>query len=218
MGLVEAAGEDLHQRHLVRSAVWRIRRPVQWARRSRSAACSASSMMPETVCRRQPSTLARRQFAARFDLTLTPETQALCRSMPLDDLRPSASGVVREVARGAALDWSRASNSASSSGSFLNCMCLVGCVQEPGSIGRRRLGARTGGRSRRARVGNHPRPQRLTDRRAVCHDFSRRPRRSSTGASLHRPRAGVAPASRFLDRLNAHSPVKGRRYVRRCSA
>ncbi len=155
------------------------------------------------------------QFAARFDCTLDPATFARCASTPLDDLpaervwgelekllllapRPSAGftlardlGVVRAL-------WAE-------------MHALVDCPQEPewhpeGDVWIHTLMVIDEAAARNADLS---RPQMLAVMLgAVTHDFGK-PLTTAfvdgrTRSLDHEP-AGVAPAERFLDRLNVHT-------------
>ena len=154
------------------------------------------------------------QFAARFSLTLDPHTRDLCRAMPLDDLpaerlwgeiekmldapRPS-------VGLALALDLGIVSKL------FPELEALVGCVQEPewhpeGDVWVHTLQVVD---QARTRVDDLPRPQRLAVMLgAVCHDFGKPATTAFIDGrirSIDHEEQGVAPATRFLDRLNVHS-------------
>lgn len=154
------------------------------------------------------------QFAARFDLTLTPDTHALCRVMPLDDLPAERIWGEFEKLLGApapsvglklALDLGIVERL------FPELYALVGCVQEPewhpeGDVWVHTLQVVD---QARTRVDDLPRPQRLAIMLgAVCHDFGKPATTAFIDGrirSIDHEEQGVAPASRFLDRLNVHS-------------
>jgi tRNA nucleotidyltransferase (CCA-adding enzyme) len=155
------------------------------------------------------------QFAARFELTLDPDTAELCRTIPLDDLpaeriwgeveklllkaaRPSIGLVLARE-----LDVVRRL--------FPELDALAGCEQEPewhpeGDVWVHTLMVVD---EARARIGGLPRAQQVAVMLgAVCHDLGK----PSTTAlvdgrirSMDHEQAGVEPAARFLDRLNVHS-------------
>ncbi|MFN7981820.1 MAG: CCA tRNA nucleotidyltransferase [Vicinamibacterales bacterium] len=154
------------------------------------------------------------QFAARFDLTLTPETQALCRSMPLDDLPAERIWGEFEKLLGAprpSIGLALALELGIVERLFPELHALVGCVQEPewhpeGDVWVHTLQVVD---QARTRVDDLPRPQRLAIMLgAVCHDFGKPATTAFIDGrirSIDHEEQGVAPASRFLDRLNAHS-------------
>jgi tRNA nucleotidyltransferase (CCA-adding enzyme) len=154
------------------------------------------------------------QFAARFDLSLEPASAELCRRVALDDLpaeriwgeiekllaapRPSVGfrlaleiGVVERL--------------------FPELHALVGCPQEPewhpeGDVWVHTLQVVD---QARRRVDDLPRPQRLAVMLgAVCHDFGKPATTALVDGrirSIDHEEQGVAPASRFLERLNLQS-------------
>lgn len=154
------------------------------------------------------------QFAARFNLTLDAETRAICRAIPLDDL--PAERVWGEVEK--LLDAPRPSIGLALALDlgvverlFPELHALVGCVQEPewhpeGDVWVHTLQVVD---QARTRVNDLPRPQRLAIMLgAVCHDFGKPATTAFIDGrirSIDHEEQGVAPATRFLDRLNVQS-------------
>ena len=154
------------------------------------------------------------QFAARFDLTVDQETRDLCRTMSLDDL--PAERVWGEIEK--MLDAPRPSIGLALALDlgiverlFPELHALVGCVQEPewhpeGDVWVHTLQVID---QARTRVDDLPRPQRLAVMLgAVCHDFGKPATTAFSDGrirSIDHEEQGVAPATRFLDRLNVHS-------------
>ncbi|MEQ1908375.1 MAG: polynucleotide adenylyltransferase [Vicinamibacterales bacterium] len=154
------------------------------------------------------------QFAARFDLTLDQETRDLCRTMSLDDL--PAERIWGEIEK--MLDAPRPSIGLALmldlgivERLFPELHALVGCVQEPewhpeGDVWVHTLQVVD---QARTRVDDLPRPQRLAVMLgAVCHDFGKPATTAFSDGrmrSIDHEEQGVAPATRFLDRLNVHS-------------
>jgi tRNA nucleotidyltransferase (CCA-adding enzyme) len=154
------------------------------------------------------------QFAARFQLTMDQATRDVCRAIALDDLpaeriwgefekllsapRPSVGfalalelGVVERL--------------------FPELHALVGCVQEPewhpeGDVWVHTLQVID---QARQRVDDLPRPKRIAIMLgAVCHDFGKPATTAFIDGrirSMDHEEQGVAPAARFLDRLNIQS-------------
>ncbi len=154
------------------------------------------------------------QFAARFNLTLTPETHALCRAMPLDDLPAERIwGEFEKLlfAPKPSIGFALALDLGIVERLFPELQALVGCVQEPewhpeGDVWVHTLQVVD---QARTRVDDLPRPQRLAIMLgAVCHDFGKPATTAFIDGrirSIDHEEQGVAPASRFLDRLNVHS-------------
>lgn len=154
------------------------------------------------------------QFAARFGLALEDRSREICRAIPVDDLpaervwgefekllfapRPSVGlrllldlGIVERL--------------------FPELHALVGCAQEPewhpeGDVWVHTLQVVD---QARTRVDDLPRPKALAVLLgAVCHDFGKPATTAFIDGrirSIDHEEQGVAPASRFLDRLNVHS-------------
>jgi len=154
------------------------------------------------------------QFAARFDLTLTPDTHALCRRMPLDDLPAERIWGEFEKLLGApkpSIGLALALDLGIVERLFPELHALVGCVQEPewhpeGDVWVHTLQVVD---QARTRIDDLPRPQRLAIMLgAVCHDFGKPATTAFIDGrirSIDHEEQGVAPASRFLDRLNIYS-------------
>jgi tRNA nucleotidyltransferase (CCA-adding enzyme) len=155
------------------------------------------------------------QFVARFDLTMDPATADLCRTIPLDDLpaeriwgemekllllsaRPSIGlvlgrdlGVIERL--------------------FPEYAALVGCPQEPewhpeGDVWVHTLLVVD---QMRLRIADRPRAEQITLMlAAIAHDFGKPATTAVIDGrirSLNHEEEGVAPALRFLDRLNIHT-------------
>lgn len=154
------------------------------------------------------------QFAARFNLTLTPETRDICRAMPLDDLPAERIWGEFEKLLGAprpSIGLALALDLGIVERLFPELHALVGCVQEPewhpeGDVWVHTLQVVD---QARTRVDDLPRPQRLAIMLgAVCHDFGKPATTAFIDGrirSIDHEEQGVAPASRFLDRLNVHT-------------
>lgn len=154
------------------------------------------------------------QFAARFELTLDEASARICRDVALDDL--PAERVWGEVEKllGAAtpsIGLSLALDLGIPAKLFPELQALVGCVQEPewhpeGDVWVHTLQVVD---QARTRVDDLPRAQRLAIMLgAVCHDFGKPATTAFIDGrirSIDHEEQGVAPASRFLDRLNVHS-------------
>lgn len=155
------------------------------------------------------------QFVARFELAVTPETMAVCRAIPLDDLPseriwgefekllllPSRPSLGFEFAREAGVVSSLLPEMAA----------LIGCGQEPewhpeGDVWVHTLMVVD---QARARIDDLPRWAKIAVMLgAVCHDFGK----PATTAffdgrirSYNHEEAGVEPARALLDRLNVHA-------------
>ena len=154
------------------------------------------------------------QFAARFALTMDEDTRAICRAIPLDDLPAERIWGEFEkllMAPQPSIGLALALDLGVVERLFPELHALVGCVQEPewhpeGDVWVHTLQVVN---QARTRVDDLTRPERLAILLgAVCHDFGKP---ATTAFSDGRIRSigheaqGVAPASRFLDRLNVHS-------------
>jgi tRNA nucleotidyltransferase (CCA-adding enzyme) len=155
------------------------------------------------------------QFAARFQCQLEPGTFELCASIPLDDL--PAERIWGEVEK-LLLQASRPSDGlrlALELGVirqlFPEMAALVGCPQEPewhpeGDVWIHTLMVVD---QARTRIDDLDHPQKVTVMLgAVCHDLGKPPTTAFVDGrirSMEHEQAGVAPATRLMDRLNVHS-------------
>jgi tRNA nucleotidyltransferase (CCA-adding enzyme) len=154
------------------------------------------------------------QFAARFDLTVDEETRAICRAVPLDDLPSERVWGEIEKLLGAprpSIGLALALDLGVVQRLFPELHALVGCVQEPewhpeGDVWVHTLQVVD---QARTRVDDLSRPRRLAVMLgAVCHDFGKPATTAFLDGrirSIDHEEQGVAPAARFLDRLNVHS-------------
>ena len=154
------------------------------------------------------------QFAARFSLTLDDASRTICRAIPLDDLPAERIWGEFEKLLGAprpSIGLALALDLGVVERLFPELHALVGCVQEPewhpeGDVWVHTLQVVD---QARTRVDDLPRPQRLAIMLgAVCHDFGKPVTTAFIDGrirSIDHEEQGVAPASRFLDRLNIHS-------------
>jgi tRNA nucleotidyltransferase (CCA-adding enzyme) len=155
------------------------------------------------------------QFAARFELIATDETKAILRSIPLDDLPPERIwGEVEKLlfqAERPSLGLALALELGVVDRLWPELRALVGCPQEPewhpeGDVWVHTLMVVD---QARARVDDLPRgPAAAMMLGALCHDLGK-PETTAVSdgriRSLGHEEAGVAPATRFLDRLNVQS-------------
>jgi tRNA nucleotidyltransferase (CCA-adding enzyme) len=154
------------------------------------------------------------QFAARLDLTVDEETRAICRAVPLDDLPSERVWGEIEKLLGAprpSIGLALALDLGVVQRLFPELHALVGCVQEPewhpeGDVWVHTLQVVD---QARTRVDDLSRPRRLAVMLgAVCHDFGKPATTAFLDGrirSIDHEEQGVAPAARFLDRLNVHS-------------
>ena len=154
------------------------------------------------------------QFAARFDLAMDDASRAICLAIPLDDLPAERIwGEVEKLlmAPRPSIGLALALDLGVVERLFPELHALVGCVQEPewhpeGDVWVHTLQVVD---QARTRVDDLPRPQRLAIMLgAVCHDFGKPATTAFSDGrirSIDHEEQGVAPASRFLDRLNVHS-------------
>jgi tRNA nucleotidyltransferase (CCA-adding enzyme) len=154
------------------------------------------------------------QFVARFGLSLDPETRALCRTIPLDDL--PAERVWGEIekllfAPRPSVGFALALELGVVEKLFPELQALVGCPQEPewhpeGDVWVHTLQVID---QARCRIADLPRPQRLVIMLgAVCHDLGKPATTAFLDGrirSIDHEEQGVAPATALLDRLNVHS-------------
>lgn len=154
------------------------------------------------------------QFAARFDLTLGEQTQALCRTIALDDL--PAERIWGEIdkllmAPRPSIGFALALGLGVVEKLFPELHALVGCVQEPDWHPEGDVWVHTLQVVDRARtdVDDLPRPQQIAIMLgAVCHDLGKPATTAFLDGrirSIDHEEQGVAPAVAFLDRLNVHS-------------
>jgi tRNA nucleotidyltransferase (CCA-adding enzyme) len=155
------------------------------------------------------------QFAARFHLDMDPQTRALCRALPLDDLpaervwgefekllllaeRP-AEGLALALDLGALDRW------------MPECLPLVGCPQEPawhpeGDVWTHTLQVVD---EARRRIDDLPRPKQVAVMLgALAHDFGKPATTAFSDGrirSIGHEEAGVAPARQWLGRLQVHT-------------
>ncbi len=155
------------------------------------------------------------QFAARFQLTLDEATNALCRSIPLDDLPPERVwGEIEKLLLLAArpsIGFHVALELGVIDRLFPELKALVGCEQEPewhpeGDVWVHTLMVID---QARQRIDDLDRADRIAIMLgAVCHDFGK-PKTTAfiegRIRSLNHEEEGVEPAAAFLDRLNIHS-------------
>jgi tRNA nucleotidyltransferase (CCA-adding enzyme) len=154
------------------------------------------------------------QFAARFGFTLDPDTFALCRSIPLDDLPAERIwGEIEKLlfAPKPSIGLALARELGVVERLFPELHALVGCPQEPewhpeGDVWVHTLQVVD---QMRTRVDDLPRPQQVTLMLgAVCHDFGKPATTAFSDGrirSIDHEEQGVAPATLFLDRLNVRS-------------
>ncbi|MGE5838205.1 MAG: CCA tRNA nucleotidyltransferase, partial [Acidobacteriota bacterium] len=155
------------------------------------------------------------QFAARFELTATDETKAICRSIRLDDLPPERIwGEVEKLLLQAArpsIGLALALEIGVVDRLWPELRALVGCAQEPewhpeGDVWVHTLMVVD---QARARLDDLPRgPAAAMMLGALCHDLGKPETTAVIDGRIRSPgheEAGVAPATRLLDRLNVQS-------------
>ncbi len=155
------------------------------------------------------------QFAARFEFPLEPETAALCRAIPLDDL--PAERVWGEFeklllqARRPSIGLRLALDLGVFDRLFPEIKALVGCPQEPewhpeGDVWVHTLLVVD---EARTRIDDLEKPQQLVVMLgALVHDLGKPPTTAFVDGrirSIDHEQQGVAPATAVLDRLNVHS-------------
>jgi tRNA nucleotidyltransferase (CCA-adding enzyme) len=155
------------------------------------------------------------QFSARFELQIDERTAAICRSTPLDDL--PAERIWAELEKlllqaerpSIGFAWGRSLGVVERL--FPEMHALIDCPQEPewhpeGDVWTHTLMVID---QARPRVDDLERADRvIVMLGAVCHDFGKPATTALIDGrirSLDHEEQGVAPASRFLDRLNIHS-------------
>ncbi len=155
------------------------------------------------------------QFAARFEFALDPSTEALCRTIPLDDL-PSERiwGEFEKLllqAKRPSLGFELALRLGVIDALFPELKALVGCPQEPewhpeGDVWIHTLMVID---QARTRIDDLPHPQQVAVMLgAVCHDLGKPPTTAFLDGrirSIDHEQAGVEPATAVLDRLNVHT-------------
>jgi tRNA nucleotidyltransferase (CCA-adding enzyme) len=155
------------------------------------------------------------QFAARFDLTMTPETKEVCRRIPLDDLPAERIwGEVEKLLRLAerpSVGWALALELGVVDRMFPELRALVACPQEPawhpeGDVWVHTLLVID---QARTRIDDLDRPrQAAVMLGAVCHDLGKPLTTAVIDGrirSMEHEQAGVPPTLAVLDRLNVHS-------------
>ncbi|HKW02561.1 MAG TPA: hypothetical protein VJN96_22235 [Vicinamibacterales bacterium] len=155
------------------------------------------------------------QFAARFELELTEESRALCRTIPLDDL-PSERvwGEMEKLllqARRPSIGFALALDLGVVDRLWPEMKALVGCPQEPewhpeGDVWVHTLMVVDQARARIDGLERGPAAAMMLG--AVTHDFGKPMTTAVIDGRIRSPgheEAGVEPATRFLDRLNVHS-------------
>jgi tRNA nucleotidyltransferase (CCA-adding enzyme) len=154
------------------------------------------------------------QFAARFDLTVEENTRAICRRIPLDDLPAERVwGEIDKLLRAArpSIGFVLALDLGIVERLFPELHALVGCPQEPewhpeGDVWVHTLQVVDRARER---IDDLPRPQQVAVMLgAVTHDFGKPATTAFADGrirSIDHEEQGVAPASRFLDRLHLFS-------------
>jgi tRNA nucleotidyltransferase (CCA-adding enzyme) len=155
------------------------------------------------------------QFAARFEFDVDADTQALCRTIPLDDLPAERIwGEIEKLllrARTPSIGFALALDLGVIERVFPELAALVGCQQEPewhpeGDVWVHTLLVIDQARKQIDDL-DHPR-QVAVMLAAVCHDLGK-PRTTAFVdgriRSLDHEEAGVPPSTAVLDRLNVHS-------------
>jgi len=155
------------------------------------------------------------QFAARFEFQLDPETEALCRGIPLDDLPAERIwGEMEKLllqARRPSIGFALALRLGIIDRLFPEMRALVGCPQEPewhpeGDVWVHTLMVID---EARTRIDDLARPQQVAVMLgAVCHDLGKPPTTAFVDGrirSIDHEQAGVEPATALLDRLNIHT-------------
>jgi tRNA nucleotidyltransferase (CCA-adding enzyme) len=155
------------------------------------------------------------QFAARFELAPTDDTRELCRAIPLDDL-PSERvwGEIEKLllqARRPSIGLALALDLGVVDRLWPELKALVGCPQEPawhpeGDVWVHTLMVVDEARKRIDDLTRGPAVAMMLG--AVCHDFGKPAATAVIDGRIRSPgheEGGVAPAAKFLDRLNVHS-------------
>jgi tRNA nucleotidyltransferase (CCA-adding enzyme) len=155
------------------------------------------------------------QFAARFELELNDDSRALCREIPLDDL-PSERiwGEMEKLLLQAArpsIGLALALDLGVVDRLWPEMKALVGCPQEPdwhpeGDVWVHTLMVVDQARQRIDGLARGPAAAMMLG--AITHDFGKPATTAVIDGRIRSPgheEEGVAPATRFLDRLNVHS-------------
>lgn len=155
------------------------------------------------------------QFAARFEFAIDPETAALARGIPLEELPAERIwGEFEKLllrARRPSIGLAAGLEMGVMDRLFPELRALVGCPQEPawhpeGDVWTHTLQAVD---LAAGFVGDLPRPKKVVVLLGtLCHDLGKPPTTQVIDGrirSLNHEEAGVAPASRLLDRLNVHT-------------
>jgi tRNA nucleotidyltransferase (CCA-adding enzyme) len=155
------------------------------------------------------------QFAARFELTATDETKAILRSIPLDDLPPERIwGEVEKLlfqAERPSIGLALALELGVVDRLWPELRALVGCPQEPewhpeGDVWVHTLMVVDQARARLHDLTRGPAAAMMLG--ALCHDLGKPATTAVSEGRIRSPgheEAGVAPSTRFLDRLNVQS-------------
>ncbi len=155
------------------------------------------------------------QFVARFELSVTPDTMAICRTIPLGDLPPERiwgefEKLLLLPAR-PSLGFAFAREARILPQLLPEMAALVGCEQEPawhpeGDVWVHTLLVIDEARNR---IDDLPRWAKIAIMLgAVCHDFGKPATTAFLDGrvrSYNHEEAGVAPARALLDRLNVHA-------------
>jgi tRNA nucleotidyltransferase (CCA-adding enzyme) len=155
------------------------------------------------------------QLSARFGLPMDDATQAVCRSLPLDDLPAERIwGEIEKLLLLAArpsIGLQLASDLGVVSRLFPELQALDGCPQEPewhpeGDVWVHTLMVID---EARTRIEDLPHPRRVTVMLgAVCHDLGKPATTAFSDGkirSMEHEQAGVAPTRTLLDKLNIHT-------------
>jgi tRNA nucleotidyltransferase (CCA-adding enzyme) len=154
------------------------------------------------------------QFAARFELTMDPDTREVCRRVPLDDLPPERVwGEVEKLlfARKPSIGLALALDLGVIERLFPEVFALVGCPQEPewhpeGDVWVHTLQVVD---QARTRIDDLPRPEAIAVMLgAIAHDLGKPATTKFLDGrirSIDHDEQGVAPATRFLDQINVRS-------------
>jgi tRNA nucleotidyltransferase (CCA-adding enzyme) len=155
------------------------------------------------------------QFAARFALAMEPETKAICRDIPLDDL--PAERVWGEIEKllllpaRPSIGFELALDLGVIDRLFPEMRALVGCPQEPewhpeGDVWVHTLMVVD---QARGRIDDLDKPRKIAVMLgAVCHDLGKPPTTAFLDGrirSIDHEQAGVAPTLAVLDRLNVQT-------------